>query len=65
MFPECGPNVSHHRYSLHNGDGDTFPLAEARAAAAALPLKDYACAILLGLNVARAFSKVGVRLNVP
>ena len=32
--------------------------AQAAEAAAAIPLRDYACAVLLGLNVARAFVKV-------
>lgn len=45
-------------YNLHMGDGDTFPLKDARKAAAALPLREYACAILLGLNVGRAFVQV-------
>jgi len=45
-------------YTKHMGDGDTFPAEEARDAAGKLPLNQYSCAILLGLNVAKAFVQV-------
>lgn len=46
------------RYTKHRGDGDAFPAEEARDSAATLPLHEYSCAILLGLNVAKAFVQV-------
>ena len=42
-------------YRLHQSDGDVFPMDEARLAAAKVDLRPYACVLLLGNNVARAF----------
>mmetsp|Transcript_3820 Transcript_3820/g.12183 ORF Transcript_3820/g.12183 Transcript_3820/m.12183 type:complete len:233 (+) Transcript_3820:64-762(+) len=42
-------------YKLHQSDGDVFPMEDARRAAAAVDVGDYACIIMLGNNVARAF----------
>mmetsp|Transcript_103173 Transcript_103173/g.300900 ORF Transcript_103173/g.300900 Transcript_103173/m.300900 type:complete len:243 (+) Transcript_103173:58-786(+) len=42
-------------YGLHQSDGDVFPMADARKAAGTVDLDRYACVLLLGSGVARAF----------
>eukprot|EP00416_Gambierdiscus_australes_P026699 CAMPEP_0171081928 /NCGR_PEP_ID=MMETSP0766_2-20121228/16801_1 /TAXON_ID=439317 /ORGANISM="Gambierdiscus australes, Strain CAWD 149" /LENGTH=136 /DNA_ID=CAMNT_0011539263 /DNA_START=12 /DNA_END=422 /DNA_ORIENTATION=+ len=42
-------------YKLHQSDGDVFPVADARRAANGIDLKRYACVLLLGNGVVRAF----------
>ena len=58
-FPGCKPRAAKHcastGYDRHQSNGDVFPLEEAKQAARALDLNGYSLAVLLGLNVARAF----------
>merc|ERR1740117_2166348 len=49
------PKHNQRTYRLHQSDGDTFPLSEARDMSSAVPIQRYAVVLLLGLNVARAF----------